>query len=102
MTYPWPGNVRELENIIERAILLSSSNTLEISDLPSTFTGDRNTSSQLTPEGISSIKEASRILEKGLIEQALEKTNGNRTKAAKILEISRPILISKIKGYGLT
>jgi two-component system response regulator AtoC len=101
MTYPWPGNVRELENIIERAILLAPGNTLEMPDLPSTLKGDQNTSSQLAPEGISSIKEASRILQKGLIKQALEKTNGNRTKAAKILEISRPILISKIKEYQL-
>ena len=101
MTYPWPGNVRELENVIERAILLAPGNTLEISDLPSTLTGNQNTSYNLATEDISSIKAASRILEKGLIERALEKTNGNRTKAAKILEISRPILISKIKEYQL-
>jgi len=101
MIYPWPGNVRELENVIERAILLAPGNTLEMPDLPSILTGNQNTSSQIAPEGISSIKEASRILEKGLIEQALEKTNGNKTKAAKILEISRYILISKIKEYQL-
>jgi two-component system response regulator AtoC len=101
MTYPWPGNVRELENVIERAILLAPGNTLEMSDLPSTLTGNQNTSYNLATEDISSIKVASRILEKGLIERALEKTNGNRTKAAKILEISRPILISKIKEYQL-
>jgi two-component system response regulator AtoC len=101
MTYPWPGNVRELENVIERAILLAPGNTLEMSDLPSTLTGNQNTSYNLATEDISSIKAASRILEKGLIERALEKTNGNRTKAAKILEISRPILISKIKEYQL-
>ena len=102
ITYPWPGNVRELENVIERAILLAPGNTLDVSDLPSTLTGDQNTSSQIAPEGISSIKEASRILEKGLIEQALEKTNGNRTKAAKILEISHKALLYKIKEYGLS
>ncbi len=101
MTYPWPGNVRELENVIERAILLGPGNTLEISDLPPNLKGDLNPPSGLTPDGISSIKVASRILEKELIERALTKTGGNRTKAAKILEISRPILISKIKQYRI-
>ncbi len=101
MTYPWPGNVRELENVIERAILLAPGNTLEISDLPPTLKGDYSLSSDHVPEGISSIKAASRILEKELIERALRKTGGNRTKAAKMLEISRPILISRIKEYGL-
>ena len=99
MTYPWPGNVRELENVIERAILLAPGNTLEISDLPPTLKADQHPPSGLTPDGISSIKVASRILEKELIERALSKTGGNRTKAAKMLEISRPRLISKIKEY---
>jgi two-component system response regulator AtoC len=101
VTYAWPGNVRELENVIERAILLGTGNTLEISDLPPNLKGDLNPPSGLTPDGISSIKVASRILQKELIERALTKTGGNRTKAAKILEISRPILISKIKEYRL-
>ena len=101
MTYPWPGNVRELENVIERAILLAPGNTLEISDLPPTLKADQNLPPNLTPEGISSIKVASRILEKELIERALAKTDGNRTQASKMLEISRPILISKIKEYKL-
>jgi two-component system response regulator AtoC len=101
MTYPWPGNVRELENVLERAILLSPGNTLEISDLPPAINPELSSSSGHTSEGISSIKVASRILEKDLIERALTKTGGNRTKAAKMLEISRPILISKIKEYEL-
>lgn len=101
MAYPWPGNVRELENVIERAILLAPGNTLEISDLPPTLKHDLYPPSNLTPEGISSIKVASRILEKELIERALTKTGGNRTQASKMLEISRPILISKIKEYKL-
>jgi two-component system, NtrC family, response regulator AtoC len=101
MAYPWPGNVRELENVIERAILLAPGNTLELSDLPPTVKPALSYPSAFASEGVSSIKEASRIVEKDLIERALKKTNGNRTQAARILEISRPMLISKIKAYGL-
>ena len=102
MAYPWPGNVRELENVIERAILLAPGDTLEISDLPPTLKADQYPLSVLALEDISSIKVASRMIEKELIERALNKTGGNRTKAAKMLEISRPMLISKIKVYGLS
>ena len=51
-------------------------------------------------EGLS-IKKASKRLQRDLIEKALRQTGGNRTQAAKLLEISRPMLISKIKDYGL-
>jgi two-component system response regulator AtoC len=101
MAYPWPGNVRELENVIERAILLASGNTLGSSDLPPNLKAGQSSTAAFAPEGVSSIKEASRIVEKDLIERALRKTNGNRTQAAKILEISRPMLIAKIKEYNL-
>ena len=53
------------------------------------------------PDGILSIKKASRLVERDLIFKALDVTGGNRTQAAKILEISRPKLISKIKDYKL-
>jgi two-component system response regulator AtoC len=48
-----------------------------------------------------SLKKASKWLERNLIERALKLTNGNRTQAAKVLEVSRPMLISKIKEYDL-
>jgi len=101
MTHSWPGNIRELENVMERAILLAQGNIIEVHDLPSNLKDEQYTTSNITPAGISSIKVGSRILEKELIERALSKTSGNRTHAAKILEISRPMLISKIKDYGL-
>lgn len=101
MTHSWPGNIRELENVLERAILLAQGNILEVHDLPPNLKAEQYTTSNITPAGISSIKVGSRILEKELIERALSKTSGNRTHASKILEISRPMLISKIKEYGL-
>lgn len=101
MKYSWPGNIREFENVLERAILLAQGDILEVCDLPSHIKTENYAPSGITPEGISSIKAGSRILEKELIERALTKTSGNRTQAAKILEISRPVLISKIKEYQL-
>jgi len=101
IAYPWPGNVRELENVIERAILLTPNRRVEITDLPPTFKDARTSSSPFSSEEISSIKRATRILEKDLIERALQKTGGNRTQAAKMLEISHRALLYKLKEYHL-
>ena len=101
MGYSWPGNIRELENVMERSILLAHGRWITPAEIPSSITSDQTISSSVEPEHTLSIKKASRHLERKLIQKALELTGGNRTKAAKILEISRPILISKIKTYNL-
>jgi two-component system response regulator AtoC len=101
MGYPWPGNIRELENVIERAILLAQGRWISPEDLPSRITSDSTYFSSLPPEDSLSLKKASSRLERELIRKALELTTGNRTQAARILEISRPKLISKIKAYSL-
>jgi len=100
MGYSWPGNVRELENVIERAILLAKCQWITPDELPSSITSDMGSSSA-DPEDTLSIKKASKRLERNLIRKALELTGGNRTRAARILEISRPMLISKIKDYNI-
>ncbi len=97
----WSGNVRELENVIERAIVLAKNNLITPVDLPASVTKGDEFSSVTKPAQTLSIKKASKQLEKLLITRALDLTKGNRTKAADILEISRPILIAKIKEYGL-
>ncbi len=101
MEYSWPGNVRELENVIERACLLATGRWITPSELPPSVTSFKTSDSSVEPGHALSIKKASKRLERDLIQKALELTDGNRTKAAKILEISRPILISKIKKYKL-
>jgi two-component system, NtrC family, response regulator AtoC len=101
MGYSWPGNVRELENVMERAVLLSSGRWISPAELPPSIVGEQSSGSGAGPETNLSIKKASRMLEKNLIEKVLKLTNGNRSQAARILEISRPILIAKIKEYDL-
>jgi len=102
MAYHWPGNVRELENVIERAVLLSSGRYITPGELPSRMVSEPGGSRDMPAENGLSLKKASRDLQRNLIERALKTTNGNRTQAARLLEISRPMLISKIKEYGLS
>ncbi|MCG6945419.1 MAG: sigma-54 dependent transcriptional regulator [Deltaproteobacteria bacterium] len=99
--YDWPGNVRELENFIERAMVMASGRTIELADLPPHLQPKAEPVEYLASDENLSIKEASRKLERTLIRRALEKTGGNRTQAAKILEISHPALLYKIKAYEL-
>jgi two-component system response regulator AtoC len=101
MEYPWPGNVRELENVIERAVLLAPGRWITPAELPPHLLQPATPPPHWTLEEGLSIKRATKTIERTLIEQALERTGGNRTQAAKLLEISRPILLSKIREYGL-
>ncbi len=102
-SYHWPGNIRELENYLERAIILSDRETIALKHLPEKLKNKR--SRHILPEirtsDSLSIKEHTRYIEKYLIEKALEKTSGNRTHAAKLLEISHRALLYKLKEYNL-
>jgi len=99
INYHWPGNVRELENTIERAVLLSEEEKIKPEDLPPALTGAEERSVMQIADDEVSIKRASRAMEERLIRKALRQTNGNRTQAAKILEISHRALLYKIKEY---
>jgi two-component system response regulator AtoC len=101
MNYHWPGNVRELENLIERAMVLAENDLIMVEDLPERLRGSSNPMALILASGELSIKKASRVIEETLIRRALEKTNGNRTAAAKLLEISHRALLYKIKDYGI-
>ena len=102
LEYDWPGNVRELENCIERGLVLCEGDTIGIECLPDAIRIRYSGSSQRDiSEDIFSLKQASERLEKDYIRKALEKTGGNRTQAARILEISHRALLYKIKEYGI-
>lgn len=101
LEYSWPGNVRELENAIERAMILAQGKKIEADCLPSEVLGTRPSWGKDLWGDEFSIKKGNRIMEEELIRKALKKTSGNRTQASKILEISHPALLSKIKEYGI-
>jgi two-component system response regulator AtoC len=99
--YAWPGNVRELENVVERAVVLAAGTLIEPTDLPANLLR-KATDGPVIDEDELSIKRASFLMEKALILRALEKTGGNRTRAAKLLEISHRALLYKLKEYGIS
>jgi len=101
LEYSWPGNVRELENAIERAMILAQGRKIEADCLPSEVLGTRPPWKKELWGDEYSIKKASHIMEEELIRKALKKTGGNRSQAAKILEISHPSLLSKMKDYSI-
>ena len=99
----WPGNVRELAHVIERAVVFAEGAELRPEDLPDAVrAGPPSPAATEGPaDGELSVKRATRALEERLIRAALERTGGNRTKAAELLEISYGALLYKIRDYGL-
>jgi two-component system response regulator HydG len=97
--YDWPGNLRELNNVIRRMVLLSHSDVAGIDVLPDEmlFSVDNN----LTSVHDSDLKAQNEINEKNLIQKALLQVKNNKSKAAKLLNIDRKTLYSKIERYGL-
>ena len=97
----WPGNVRELENIIERAMVLSNEELLGLEVLTGHAEQLGKGSICFDEQTGFSLKKAKRIWEKNLITRALAATGGNRSRAAEMLELSFPSLLSKIKVYDI-
>jgi nitrogen regulation protein NR(I) len=109
--YPWPGNIRELENLMERVILFADGPRIEAHDLPAPVRSGVGGTSLPTPESLTHeigetplkeiLKARQAEIEKAFIVQALGKTEGNVTRAAKLLGISRKSLQTKMKEFGL-
>jgi two-component system response regulator AtoC len=99
--YPWPGNVRELENRVERAVLLAAGPQITLAELvaaPPPAAARR--APDFLPDSLS-IPENKAALERHLIRRALDESGGNKTRAAKLLELSYRALLMKIQEYGL-
>ncbi len=101
LEYPWPGNVRELENAIERALVLVEGDVLLPEHFPSELGQQVGGDATDLPFDGFSLKAAQKLMEEKLITKALTETGGNRTQAARLLEISHPSLLTKIKAYNI-
>ncbi len=98
--YDWPGNVRELENAMERAVVLAGGEAIMPDHLPERV---RLISSGRMPfeTGDLSVKRNLRVMERDLIVQALRRSGGNKSKAAKLLDLSVRAMLYKLRDYGL-
>ena len=131
LAYAWPGNVRELENVVERAMVLAERATIDVEQLPAAVRGagdaahangarssgpflEAGMSMPMSASGANgasgiepplgddlSVKRQTAALEARLIARALERTQGNRTRAAQLLDLSPRALLYKIREYGL-
>jgi len=106
--YGWPGNVRELENAIERSLVLADEGVIDVAHLPAAVRGEARPPNGSSPNGTGapadedlSVKRRTERLERTLIAQALQRTGGNRTRAAQLLDLSHRALLYKIREYGL-
>ena len=105
--YAWPGNVRELQNVLARASIICQSKLITLADLPSDISQhviSQNISTTY-PDGSESkfsIPHTTAAIERDLIVKALAETLGNKSKAAKLLEISERSLWNKLSLYKLT
>jgi DNA-binding NtrC family response regulator len=95
--YDWPGNVRELRNVIERMVVLSRGGKLTVRDLPRELRESPGLGGRSGPGDALSLEHA----EKDMIIKALKATDGNKSRAAEHLGISRRTLHRKINEYGL-
>ena len=96
-SYPWPGNVRELRNAVERAVLLADTEQLEVEDLvPQMMATGPQEAFALPPGGVDL-----RELEESLVKQALQRTEGNKSQAAKLLGLTRDQMRHRVTKFGL-
>ncbi len=96
--YPWPGNVRELEHSIERGVILMRGDYLDLAALPLAIQRWAGLNAPKEVEEPATLKEAERML----ILKTLEETGGNRSEAARRLQITRKTLLNKLKSYNIS
>jgi two-component system NtrC family response regulator/two-component system response regulator HydG len=97
--YPWPGNIRELQNTVERVLLTCKGEVVEPEDLPDNL--GQILSNLIQPPSLLSLGLSIEDIEKRVIEEALEKTQGNVSDASRLLGVTRNTLRYRIQKYGL-
>ena len=101
-SYTWPGNVRELENVVERTLVLTDGNIVDVNDLPLDVEASRaEVSAEELEDSAIPLTRRLEDLERQLIEQALEQAGGVKTKAAEMLGIKTSAFYYKLDKYGL-
>lgn len=103
LRYPWPGNIRELENVVERAVILSSNNLITPTDLPSNLLETQETefNIDMIPTHLS-LPEALEMIEAAMIRRALRQSGYVQVRAAELLGITKSLLQYKLKKYQIT
>jgi len=106
MSYSWPGNIRELKNAIERAMILVDKDRIDVAHLPIRVADPTSTNPLPRASGTPVVRLPSEgaglgEIEKNLLEQALHYAHGNKTKASRLLKISRDTLRYKVKKHNL-
>lgn len=107
LTYAWPGNVRQLKHVIERAVAVCATNTVELVDLPEQLWAQpegmamQRARSQAEVDGFRSLPDRVREFEVALIREALANARGNQAQAARLLGVPRRTLANKVHAYGL-
>ena len=101
LDYGWPGNVRELKNVVRRAVLLTDSESIRVDSLALNQLPSNNIEHSQSDIDTNTLEGATKQVEKEMILKALEESNGNKIKAAKILQMNRKTLYRKIKNLGI-
>ena len=104
MNYSWPGNVRELENAIQRAVIMCKGIVLERQHFPVDLQANIRLMTEQAQAGASgdqSLETAVEKLERAMMADALQRTNGNKRKASQLLGVTERIFGYKAKQYGL-
>lgn len=97
--YHWPGNIRELENLILRAVVMNDSDTIDTQHLPGVFLEEADFHRKKIQLEKINLEQAR--LEEELVREALKRSDGNQTRAARILNLSRGALQYRIRRYGI-
>jgi transcriptional regulator with PAS, ATPase and Fis domain len=104
--YRWPGNVREVENLIERLVVLSENGTIHTVDLPEYVINNsvpqhQSATRVMLPEQGVDLDGVLERIENGFIEQALQRSRGNKTIAAELLKLNRTTFIERLRKKGM-